>query len=241
MLELILLLLMSESSKQVLLRLNDLSLKHIIITLDKRNLWLRYILICYCCCSVRSGPSHTVHVDIPLVTNDYNLLSVIHFFRRLLLLWYLINNHLLDSGFFPFNCLLTWTSLVISLNLWVLLAGNAHSPNMLPLWRLIWVYHLFFIILIWVPHPPLLLLLSLCRYRHASFCLTLSLLLLYLDSLLFGTSFDDTCQVTESTTLIIIVVWFWGWRLISVVVIEDLAPSRDFCGIWLLMLLMSVR
>ncbi len=241
MLELILLLLMSESSKQVLLRLNDLSLKHIIITLDKRNLWLRYILICSCCCGVRSGPSHTVHVDIPLVTNDYNLLSVIHFFRRLLLLWYLVNNHLLDCGFLPFNCLLTRTSLVISLNLWVLLARSANSPNMLPIWRLIWVYHLFFLIFIWVPHPPLLLLLRLCRCRHASFGLTLSLLLLYLHSLLFAASFNDTCQVTESTTLIVNVVWLWRWRMIGVVVIEDLAPSRYFCGIGLLVLLMSVR
>ena len=165
MLILILLLLLCKSSQQVLLWLYDLSLKNFIIALNQRNLLFRHVLLVGCTrSSMRCCTSYTIHINVPFITNDNYLFSIIRLFSSLLLLWDLVNNHLFDGRLFPFFGLLSRThlSFIIPFCLRILLSSFL---NDLLLFR--W-HNMFVIIFIGVSHPSLLFILCLYSWRSSN-------------------------------------------------------------------------
>jgi hypothetical protein len=52
-------------------------------------------------------PSDTIHIDVPFITNNNYLLSIISLFISLLLLRDLVNDHLFNGRLFPLLGLLT--------------------------------------------------------------------------------------------------------------------------------------
>lgn len=239
MLKLILLLLLSKSCQQILLWLYYLSLKNFIIALNQWDfLFGDVLLIWYTRSWMRSSAGHTIHIDVPFITNDNYLLSIICFLGSLLLLWDLVNNHLLNCRLFPFFGLLprTHLSFIVPLNLWILFPGFIHN-FLLSRW-----HRLFFIIFIWVPHPSLLFILSLCcRWPSNPFRYHTRLLLilfLYLHSLLLN-PLHCPCKVPERPTRPVSFLRRWIWRCLRwliVLLLKNLPASRDLSRVGLLLL-----
>lgn len=191
----------------------------------------RHVLLVGCTrSSMRCCTSYTIHINVPFITNDNYLFSIIRLFSSLLLLWDLVNNHLFDGRLFPFFGLLSRThlSFIIPFCLRILLSSFL---NDLLLFR--W-HNMFVIIFIWVSHPSLLFILCLYSWSSSnsffySTPLLILLLLLYLNSLLLD-SLHCPCKVPKGPSPVCL-FWWWkrwrrGWLISIVLLIKYLSPPR---------------
>ena len=192
------------------------------------------LLVGYTRSCMRSSASHTIHIDVPFITYDNYLLSIIRLFSGLLLLWDLVNNHLLNGRLFPFSGLLPWAhlSFIVPFDLWILL------PSFVYHFILTWRSHLLVIIFIRVPHPSLLFIRcwlpdsSSLHYRTP-----LLILLLYLNSLLLD-SLHCSCEVPKRSSPVCL---FGRWirrclRWMIILLVKHFSAPRYFSRVGLVRL-----